>query len=70
MNTLDGKDLRKPTSAKPHPNKTSWGNEFDNPFVNPCDTVVVSEKKLKPSAINSALGLTQMTSPLILRYVN
>jgi protein involved in polysaccharide export with SLBB domain len=46
--------------------KGPWGNEFNNLPVNPGDTIIVPEKRLKPSAMNGVLGWTQMFSQFAL----
>jgi protein involved in polysaccharide export with SLBB domain len=46
--------------------KGTWGNEFMNISVNPGDTIIVPEKKLKPSAMNGVLGWSQMFSQFAL----
>jgi protein involved in polysaccharide export with SLBB domain len=46
--------------------KGPWGNEFSNLLVNPGDTVIVPEKKLKPSAMNGVMGWSQMFSQFAL----
>ena len=42
------------------------GNEFNNLPVNPGDTIIVPEKKLKPSSMNGVLGWSQMFSQFAL----
>jgi protein involved in polysaccharide export with SLBB domain len=46
--------------------KGPWGNEFNNLVVNPGDTIVVPEKRLKPSAMSGVLGWSQMFSQFAL----
>jgi protein involved in polysaccharide export with SLBB domain len=46
--------------------KGLWGNEFDNLSVYPGDTVMVPEKKFKPSAMSQVLGWSQMFSQFAL----
>ena len=46
--------------------KGPWGNEFNNLAVNPGDTIVVPEKRLKPSAMSGVLGWSQMFSQFAL----
>jgi protein involved in polysaccharide export with SLBB domain len=42
------------------------GNDFKNLLVNPGDTIIVPEKKLKPSSMNGVLGWSQMFSQFAL----
>jgi hypothetical protein len=46
--------------------KGPWGNEFNKLPVNPGDTIIVPEKKLKPSVMNDVLGWSQMFSQFAL----
>jgi protein involved in polysaccharide export with SLBB domain len=47
--------------------KTIWsGGEFNNLRINPGDTIIVPEKKLKPSAMSEVLGWSQMFSQFAL----
>jgi protein involved in polysaccharide export with SLBB domain len=47
--------------------KTIWsGSEFNNLRINPGDTIMVPEKKFKPSAMSTVLGYTQMFSQFAL----